>query len=241
MIDNDEEYKALKKLCRNEIYQFEQKSGYDTTKWKDAPEFVKCPHWVFSEDYALKQKPFKLYWHTHGVIDGGVYVTAELKDDLRLVIGSHKDGICYMGCLDHKELQLDRYSNRMISINVNTEVTCNSHEYGSALIQISYFNDPEYKLWTVKYFDYIAKMDAFVTVRARSENEAKVVAWYHSPWHTCQDENKPIDPQVFEVFEYTGPQIQTRKGYAELGQPDLSDAVLATQMALCEHYDINHI
>ena len=44
MIDNDTEYLALKKQCNNGLYQVSQPSGYDKSKWKDAPDTVNCPH-----------------------------------------------------------------------------------------------------------------------------------------------------------------------------------------------------
>ena len=53
MIDAETEYLALKKQCNNGLYQVSQPSGYDKSKWKDAPDTVNCPHWIFSEEYAL--------------------------------------------------------------------------------------------------------------------------------------------------------------------------------------------
>ncbi len=239
MIDDETEYKSMKKLCRNEIFQFTAPSGYKhTEKNPNVKETVNAPHWIFSEEYALTKKDFKLYWHTYGVMDGGIYVEGEISADNKLIISVHKDGICYMGCLGRKELQLERYSNRMIDINVDANISyATSYKDGSGEINISYFDDPDYVLWTVKYFDYMANMDAFVTVRARSANEAKVVAWYHSPWHQCQKEERPIDPTVFYAFPYRPVQVLTRVGEKATGLNDLSDAVMATQMAICEKYD----
>jgi len=171
-------------------------------------------------------------------MDGGIYVKGEVSADNRLLISVHKDGICYMGCLGRKELQLERYSNRMIEINVDANISdATTYQEGSGEISISYFDDPDYVLWTVKYFDYIANRDAFVTVRARSANEAKVVAWYHSPWHQCQNEEKPIDPMYFDAVPYRPIQVLTRAGDKSTGLNDLSDAVMATQIAICEKYD----
>ena len=232
MIDDETEYKSMKKLCRNEIFQFTAPSGYTPDETVDAP------HWIFGEEYALTKKDFKLYWHTYGVIDGGIYVTGEISADNKLIISVHKDGICYMGCLGRKELQLERYSNRMIDINVDANISyATSYKNGSGEIHISYFDDPDYVLWTVKYFDYMANRDAFVTVRARSANEAKVVAWYHSPWHQCQKEEKPIDPMYFDAVPYRPVQVLTRAGEKATGLNDLSDVVMATQIAICEKYD----
>lgn len=239
MIDDETEYKSMKKLCRNEIFQFTAPSGYKPSeKHPWLKETVNAPHWIFGEEYALTKKDFKLYWHTYGVIDGGIYVEGKISEDNRLLISVHKDGICYMGCLGRKELQLERYSNRMIEINVDANISYEStYQDGTGEISISYFDDPDYVLWTVKYFDYIANRDAFVTVRARSANEAKVVAWYHSPWHQCQNEEKPIDPMYFDAVPYRPIQVLTRAGDKSTGLNDLSDAVMATQIAICEKYD----
>lgn len=239
MIDDETEYKSMKKLCRNEIFQFTAPSGYKPDeKHPYIKETVNAPHWIFSEEYALTKKDFKLYWHTYGVMDGGIYVEGEISTDNRLLISVHKDGICYMGCLGRKELQLERYSNRMIEINVDANISyATTYDAGSGKISISYFDDPDYVLWTVKYFDYIANRDAFVTVRARSANEAKVVAWYHSPWHQCQNEEKPIDPMYFDAVPYHPVQVLTRAGEKATGLNDLNDAVMATQIAICDKYD----
>lgn len=238
MIDNDSEYKALKELCRNEIFQFTQPSGYDIVQFPKTEETLDCPHWVFSEEYALKQKKFELYWHTSWVIDGGITMSATIDENNELHIVTIRDGIICLGVIDAKTIQLEKGRNRMITVNVDAQVKfVESCKYGSGKIHVSFFDDPKYVLWTVKYFDYIANRDAFVTVRARSANEAKVVAWYHSPWHQCQNEEKPIDPMYFDAVPYRPVQVLTRAGEKSTGLNDLSDAVMATQIAICEKYD----
>ena len=77
----------------------------------------------------------------------------------------------------------------------------------------------------VQYFDYIANDELFKVVRARSKNEAKVIAWHESCYR-----NHNIDPGTFKVWEYDGPYIITR-------DPKLSDDIMKTQMLLCEEYD----
>ena len=242
MIDNDTEYKALKKLCRNESFQFTQKVPERIKKkWSKAPDTFSCPHWVLSEDYILAHPKSKLYWHTPGVFDGGLIFHAELGVDNRLSMQTIRDGIVEMGMTDHASLQLEPYRNRMIVIQLDADVIYDVHtDGGTGKINVSFFDDPDYVLWTVKYFDYIANRDAFVTVRARSANEAKVVAWYHSPWHQCQNEEKPIDPMYFDAVPYRPVQVLTRAGDKSTGLNDLSDAVMATQIAICEKYDKEH-
>ena len=95
----------------------------------------------------------------------------------------------------------------------------------SGKIHISYFEDPEYVLWNVQYFDYIANDELFRVVKARSKNEAKVIAWHNSCYR-----NHNIDPETFKVWEYDGPYIITR-------DPKLSDDIMKTQILLCEEYD----
>lgn len=105
MIDNDTEYLALKNQCNNGLYQFSQPSGYDKSKWKDAPDTVNCPHWIFSEEYALTHKDFKLRWHTPYVIDGGISFHAEIHGDT-LEMKTIQDGIVELGVIDRKSLKL---------------------------------------------------------------------------------------------------------------------------------------
>ena len=224
MIDNDTEYDSLKKLCNDGLYQFTQPSCYDKSKLKDAPDTVNCPHWVFSEEYALTQKEFRLYWHTPWVIDGGITFSVELKDGT-LEMESIKDGIVAMGVLDRAFLKLERYQNRMIDIQVDAMSVYVEGNIDSGKIAVSYFNDPTYILWNVQYFDYIANDEVFRVVRARSKNEAKVIAWHDSCY-----KNHNIDPETFKCWEYNGPHIIAR-------DTKLTDEVMKTQLLLCEKYD----
>lgn len=121
MIDNDTEYLAMKKQCNDGLYQFSQPSGYDKSKWKYAPDTVNCPHWIFSEEYALTQKDFHLSWHTPYAIDGGISFNAKLHGDT-LEMKTIQDGIVELGVIDRKSLKLERFRNRMISIQVDAKV-----------------------------------------------------------------------------------------------------------------------
>ena len=227
MIDNDSEYKALKELCRNEIYQFTQSSGYDKAQFQKAEETLVCPHWVFSEEYALNQKKFELYWHTSWVIDGGITMSATLDENNELRIETIRDGIICLGVIDAKTIQLEKGRNRMITINVDAQVKfVESCKYGSGKINISYFDDPDYILWTVQYFDYIANEETFVTVRARSKNEAKVIAWANSCYKLHD-----IDPDNYKAYEYIEPHILTAN------TEKISDVVMEHQLLLCKMYD----
>ena len=226
MIDNDTEYLALKKQCNNGLYQFSQPSGYDKSKWKDAPDTVNCPRWIFSEEYALTQKDFKLRWHTPYVIDGGISFHAEIHGD-SLKMKTIQDGIVELGVIDRKSLKLERFRNRMICIQVDAKVEYEEGKFddGPGKINVSFFDDSEYILWQVQYFDYIANDETFIVVKARSKNEAKVIAWNHSCYR-----NHNIDPETFKAWEYDGPYIISR-------DPKLSDDVMKTQILLCEEYD----
>lgn len=226
MIDNDTEYLALKKQCNNGLYQFSQPSGYDKSKWKDAPDTVNCPHWIFSEEYALTRKDFKLSWHTPYVIDGGISFHAEIHGDT-LEMKTIQDGIVELGVIDQQSLKLERFRNRMICIQVDGKVKYEEDKFddGTGKIRFYFFDDPEYILWQVQYFDYIANDERFIVVKARSKNEAKVIAWNES----CYS-NHNIDPETFKAWEYSGPYIISR-------DPKLSDDVMQTQTLLCEEYD----
>ena len=229
MIDNDTEYYSLKKLCNGELYQFTEPAGSSQLQFnKLSPESqVLCPHWVFSEEYALTHKEFRLDWHTPYVIDGGISASVAIDFDGTMQVKTIKDGIVEMGTLDRAELKLERYRNRMISIKIDARSSyeIRSADDGSGKIHISYFEDPEYVLWNVQYFDYIANDEVFRVVRARSKNEAKIIAWHDS----CYD-NHNIDPETFKCWEYNGPHIITR-------DTKLTDEVMKTQLLLCEKYD----
>ncbi len=86
-------------------------------------------------------------------------------------------------------------------------------------------NANECILWQVQYFDYIANDETFIVVKAKSKNEAKVIAWHHSCYR-----NHDIDPETFKVWEYTGPYIIERDF-------TLSDDIMDAQVRLCEAYD----
>lgn len=230
MIDHDTEYYSLKKLCNGELYQFTEPVGSSQEQWhKLTPQSqVPCPHWVFSEEYALTHKEFRLNWHTPYVIDGGISASVAIDFDGTLKVKTIKDGIVEMGVLAREELKLERYRNRMISIKIDARSSyeIRSADDGSGKIHISYFDDPEYVLWNVQYFDYIANDEVFRVVRARSKNEAKVIAWHES----CYD-NHNIDPETFKCWKYDGPHIIAR-------DTKLTDEVMKTQLLLCEEYDI---
>ena len=226
MIDNDSEYKALKELCRNEIYQFTQPSGYDKAQFPKAEETLDCPHWVFSEEYALKQKKFELYWHTSWVIDGGITMSATIDENNELHIKTIRDGIICLGVIDAKTIQLEKGRNRMITVNVDAQVKfVESCKYGSGKIHVSFFDDPKYVLWTVQYFDYIANEERFVMVRARSKNEAKVIAWQNSCY--CRHN---INPEAYKAYKYY-PHVITQ------ASEKVSADVMATQKLICDNYD----
>lgn len=207
----DEQYYSLKKLCNNEIYQFKRPAEWDKNKMVD------CGHWVFSEDYALSKKDFRLYWHTPGVMDGGIYCEAEIThyDKDRLSVKLHQDGFIYMGMLHHAELNLERFRNRMICVSVG-ELTNK--------IKISWFDDPEYVLWTVQYLDKESK-EHLVNVRARTKNEAKVVAWADSCY-----KDEAINPEQFLACKYNN-QVLT------MGNSKANHAVLENQIFICDEYD----
>lgn len=227
MIDNDTEYMALKKQCNNALFQFTEPSGFSKKMWPNAPDTVGCPHWIFSEEYALTQSNFELYWHTPGVCDGGIYCTAKILSGDRLLVESKKDGFVTSELIDRAEVKLERYANRMFSIEVDGKIQRKRiWDWGSGKISISYFNDPDYKLWSVQYFDYQANAELFQTVRARSKNEAKVITWKDSCY-----KHKDINPETFKVSEYF-PHVITRASVELVNQDEMDK-----QMAICEHYD----
>jgi hypothetical protein len=158
-------------------------------------------------------------------MDGGIEVSIKVLDDGTLKIQSIKDGFISMGTLDSFCMKLERFQNRMIVITVDAAVKCSFGRDGSGRIKVSTFDDPTYIMWQVQYFDYIANDELFKVVRARSKNEAKVIAWHESCYR-----NHNIDPETFKVWEYDGPYIITR-------DPKLSDDIMKTQMLLCEEYD----
>lgn len=212
MIDNDEEYRSLKKLCDNKIYQFTAPAPWDKNKT------VGCPHWVFSEEYALTHDKFELYWHTPGVMDGGVYCEAKfnpLYDKNTLVVELHQDGFIDMGVIQHAEIPMQRCRNRMLCLSIDEERND---------IQLSWFEDPDYTLWTVQYINK-SEEEQFVTVRAHSKNEAKVVAWGDSCYR-----DEPINPEAFKAYPYN-PKILT------MGQSKTYLAVLLSQIDICNKYD----
>ena len=212
MIDSDEEYYSLKKLCNNAVYQSTQPAPYDKTK------IVGCPHWVFSEEYALTHKDFKLYWHTPGVMDGGIYCEAKFSptyDEHTLFVKIHQDGFIDMGVLKDAEIPLERFRNRMICIDIDEETD---------EISISWFDDPEYVLWTVQYAD-MENREHFVNVRARTKNEAKVIAWADSCYR-----DETINPEKFNVYPYN-PHILT------MANSKTYYAVLTSQIHICDKYD----
>lgn len=106
-------YNDLKTLCNNEVHQFKRPAP-----WDDKKE-VPGAHWIFSEEYALNHEGFKLFWHTPGVMDGGVYVVAKFPKDGskdKLLVEAHKDGFVPMGVLNRTEIKLERGKNRMIRL-----------------------------------------------------------------------------------------------------------------------------
>ena len=207
MNSNENTYQTLKSLCNNSICQHD-----------------KDPRWIVSEEYALTKKDFKINWHTPGVMDGGIDVDIKVGCDGTLSIKTIQDGIVELGTLDHYSMKLERFRNRMISIIIDAN-TDNPYNDGSGKIQVVAIDDPEYIMWQVQYFDYIANDELFKVVRARSKNEAKVIAWHNSCYR-----NHNIDPETFKVWEYDGPYIITR-------DPKLSDDIMKTQILLCEEYD----
>ncbi len=228
MIDIDAEYIALKKLCRNESFQFTQKVPERIKKqWSKAPDTFSCPHWVLSEDYILAHPNAKLYWHTPGVFDGGIIFHAELGADNRLLMKTIRDGIVEMGMTDHTVLQLEPYRNRMIVIQLDADVIFDVHtDGGTGKINVSFFDDPKYILWTVQYYNYIACEEQFVTVRARSKNEAKVIAWANSCYA-----NRDIDPDHYTAYEYTEPHVLTAN------TEKITKPAMEHQLLLCKMYD----
>lgn len=225
------DYIRMKKLCGNTVFQDSAVHLQD-----EVVHGPMLPRWTMAEEYILSAKYFGLYWHTPYVSDGGIYVTGKVSNGC-LVVESHSDGGAGTGkMLDKSSVTLDRYANRMIQVNVDGEVSPGK-DYGTGKISIICTEDPSYRLWTVKFFDYIANYRVCVTVRARSMNEAKVIAWYYSPWHQCQEFDKPIDPSLFEAHEYTPPQILTRSRPTTTGDDDIADTMMAKQIAICEQYD----
>jgi len=226
MIDNDTEYRAMQKQCNNTLYQKTLPSYYDKKKWPDAPEILECPSWVFGEEYALSLPVFELDWHTPGCIDCGIYCHVRIKDGV-LIVETRRDGIIDMGRMDYAELPLERFANRMIQISVDANLNIGANcDWGSGKIQISYFNDPDYDVWNVQYVDDTCKKTMFVNVRARSENEAKVIAWKDS---CCN--NHDINPEHF-VANRTNPHIITRASVKLFDEEEMG-----RQLAICEHYD----
>lgn len=207
MISNENTYQTLKSLCNNAICQRDKE-----------------PRWIVSEEYALTKKDFQIGWHTPGVMDGGIDVDIKVGCDGTLFIKTIQDGIVELGTLDHYSMKLERFRNRMITIKIDAN-TDNPYNDGSGKIQVVAIDDPEYIMWQVQYFDYIANDELFKVVRARSKNEAKVIAWHNSCYR-----NHNIDPETFKVWEYDGPYIITR-------DPKLSDDIMKTQILLCEEYD----
>lgn len=207
MTSNENTYQTLKSLCNNSICQRD-----------------KDPRWIVGEEYALTKKDFKIGWHTPGVMDGGIDVDIKVGCDGTLSIKTIQDGIVELGTLDHYSMKLERFRNRMITIIIDAN-TDNPYNDGSGKIQVVAIDDPEYIMWQVQYFDYIANDELFKVVRARSKNEAKVIAWHESCYR-----NHNIDPDTFKVWEYDGPYIITR-------DPKLSDDIMKTQILLCEEYD----
>ena len=141
MIDNGTEYLALKKQCNNGLYQFSQPSGYDKSKWKFAPDTVNCPHWIFSEEYALTHKDFHLSWHTPYIIDGGISFHAEIHGDT-LEMKTIQDGIVELGVIDSKSVKLERFRKRMICIQVDAKVKYEEGKFddGTGKINVSFFD-----------------------------------------------------------------------------------------------------
>ena len=228
MIDDEQEYKALQKLCRNEIYQFTTQVPEHIKKtWSKAPDHFMCPHWVFSEEYALSKKEFSLHWHTPGVMDGGIIFDAFIGTGNTLYTKTIQDGFIELGIIDHQEIELERGRNRMISIQVSEDFTYDIHpKDGAGKISISYFDDPAYILWTVQYFDYIANEEKFVVVRARTRNEAKVIAWAESCYSS-----KDINPETFNAYKYTEPNVLT------VDTERITKPVMEHQLLLCKMYD----
>lgn len=208
MTSNENTYRTLKSLCNNSICQRD-----------------KDPRWIVSEEYALTQKDFRIGWHTPGVMDGGIDVDIHVGCDGTLSIKTIQDGIVALGTLDKYTMKLERFRNRMITIiiDANADNPCND---GSGKIQVVAIDDPEYILWQVQYFNYIANEEQFVVVKARSKNEAKVIAWHDS----CYCYRNAINPDTFKVWEYGGPHIISR-------DPKFSDEEMKKQMLICEEYD----
>ena len=228
MIDDEQEYKALQKLCRNEFYQFTTPVPKDIKKkWSKAPDVFMCPHWVFSEEYALSKKDFGMHWHTPGVMDGGIIFDAHIGTGNTLYTKTVRDGIVELGIIDHQEIDLERGRNRMISIQLSADVIYDVHsDGGTGKINISYFDDPAYILWTVQYFDYIANEEKFVVVRARTRNEAKVIAWANS----CYKHNV-LNPETFNAYKYTEPNVLT------VDTERITKPVMEHYLTVCKMYD----
>jgi len=208
MTSNENTYQTLKSLCNNSICQRD-----------------KDPRWIVSEEYALTKKDFKINWHTPGVMDGGIDVDIKVGCDGTLFIKTIQDGIVELGTLDKYTMKLERFRNRMITIIIDAN-TNNPYNDGSGKIQVVAIDDPEYILWQVQYFNYIANEEQFVVVKARSKNEAKVIAWHDS----CYCYRNAINPDTFKVWEYSGPHIISR-------DPKFSDEEMKKQMLICEEYD----
>lgn len=208
MIDTDTEYRHLKERCNNAVYQY-------TSFRPDVTERIGLPQWAFSEEYALIHDDFRLYWHSP---KEALYCEAKLNPlNNVLTIEVRKEGLNVLELLQHKEIQLEHIRNRMFYINVYMGI------HGQN-INISWFDDPEYVLWSVRYTDPDNNV-RHVTARARTKNEAKAIAWADSPYH-----EETIRPEMYTVTPYEPHELTMANSKAYL-------AVLLSQADICDRYD----
>lgn len=224
MIDNQTEYLAIKKACNNEFVKTEKVVGSECANLFTLYEV----RWEFNEEYVMTHKSDRndvdlFRWHTPNVMDGGVSVSATLiQSDTKpgykeVLLKAISDGIVELGVIDTVRIQLERHRGRMYSIAFNEK---------TRKFSVSYFDDVDREVFIVQYFDYIANAEIVRKVWARSENEAKIIAWAQSPYS-----NKPIVPENYSVCRNMA---STPKSLADV---NLSDACYAQQLALCEAYD----
>ena len=210
MIDTDATYYHLKKICNDAVYQY---TGYHP----DVTVRTELPEWVFSEEYALMHDDFRLYWHApdNATWGAGIYCEAKLyplKNTILIDIFQDDSRVS----LKHAEIPLERIRNRMFFVHLQVGLT-----YG---ISISWFDDPEYVLWSVRYTDPDNNV-RHVTARARTKNEAKAIAWADSPYH-----EETIRPEMYTVTPYEPHELTMTNSKAYL-------AVLLSQADICDRYD----
>lgn len=169
--------------------------------------------WNFNEESMFVDTSTYLYWHTPGIMDGGIFLSCHFDiDKSALNIYTRHDGFIEGDYIDRCTILLERYRFSNVTVSVDAD---------SGWISYTMTHNPLRRTYIVQYFDYNVNAEVAVRVEANSEREAKIVAWYHSCY---RDHN--INAFPFRAVEESRPLTR--------GQSSINDDVFNTQLAILD-------